>query len=148
MSREPGLLARLLRRATRGDAIRHDVLGAAASVLEKIPALSFADMESAFLAEYDIRKQSESSLVLRDKRKDGLDAGSFHPPGFTILRLPLFLRDYLPKENLSQFWRADLPSDFLAWLLIAAKPFNKEAGDVVAYDKRINAPTKAIGRKE
>lgn len=141
----PNILARLLRRASRSDAIPPSVLTTSAQAREKIPALSFDAMEQAFLSEYDIRKQSESSLVLRDRRKDGLDAGSFHPPGFTILRLPLFVRDYLAKENLSQFWRADLPSDFLAWLFIAVPPFNKEAGDLIAYDRRIN--TQAIGQK-
>ena len=121
MTREPGLLARLcggLRspRAKRASVIEHDV-----------PVLSFVDLEAALLKTYRIRRQG-STLFLSDSK-----AGSFRPEFQTALILPLFIKDYLARQNLSQHWREALPQDFLAWLLITAPEFDKTQGDMIAY---------------
>ena len=127
MSKEPSLLARLLRRAKCGDVIETSVLEAAAKVIEAVPVLSFVDLETALLREYRVRRQG-STLFLSDSK-----AGSFRPQAQTALILPLFIKDYLAKENLSQHWRESLPADFAAWILITAPEFNKTQGDLIAY---------------
>lgn len=133
---EPGVLARLLRRAKRTNTIEHCVLEASAKALEAMPVLSFADLEQAFASEW-VYKRIGTTIVLKRKSE-----GSFRSQNQTSLIIPFFIRGYLERNRLTHHWREDLPSSFLSWLVISAPEFNKAAGDRISYLVNTEVPKK------
>jgi hypothetical protein len=128
---EPGLIARWIRRALRGDsALPTSVLSSAATLLEK--QIDLAQLEKAFAAQYQWRRSTSAGLALRHPPND-----YYFPPEHTLRIVPAFVKMWLREQGLTARFTMTLCHNFVDFLLADSEPL--QPNERIASPERIQA---------